>query len=165
VSGSPLRPDRASFGPTVVNTTPVRDRTRQIGADIANLIMWQLAGMGLTGPRSVLHFTAQVGPLLLGRAESWNPERLSVGAHADPTITRTAAGNYLVSYPTPVPDENGDEQVISFSWAHAFVVNSNPLVLKHAQAAVEASTNQLRVGVFSSAAALEDGNQVVLLGW
>ena len=166
MSGSPLRPDRGSFGPDVVNSAPVRDSTKQWDASIPNLIMHQISGLGLVAPRTVLQFSAQVGPVVLARAESWNPKRLTTGQFVDPGISRTGAGDYLVEYPTPVVDETGTDQVISFLWAIAFVVNAVPTTLKHAQAAVvAANTNRLQVGVFNAAGALEDGNTVVLCGW
>lgn len=165
MSGSPLRPDRSSFGPTVEDTSPVKDARRQWAARIANLVMWQVAGAGLVMPRVVLEFNAQVGPTIVGRAEVWNPDRLSTGAYAPPTLTRQATGDYLVTYPTPVPDENGDDVAVSFSHALGFCSNADPTVLKHVQAAVHTSTNALRVAVFNSAGALQDGNRVVLCGW
>lgn len=166
MSGSPLRPDRDSFGPEVENSAPVRDSRRQWSADIANLVMWQCAGLGLVAPRVMLQFTAQVGPVLLARAETWNPRRLSTGAYADPTLTRSGVGDYLIEYPTPVPDETGTDVAIALLWAQAFVVNANPTVLKHAQAAVVVGNpNRIRVGVFNTAHALEDGNTLVVCGW
>lgn len=166
MSGSPNRPGRDSFGPDVENSAPVRDPRKQIDAGIFNLLMWQTAGMGLVTPRTALLFVAGVGPTIVSRLEAWNAKQLSTGPYADPTLTRNATGDYTVEYPTPVPDELGDDVAISFSWAHAFVVNADPLVLKHAQAAVVAgNTNRLRVGVYNSAGALQDGNTVALFGW
>jgi hypothetical protein len=117
VSGWPLRPDRDSFGPEVENSAPVRDSRRQWDASIANLVMHQCAGMGLVSPRTALVFSAQIGPVVLGRVEAWNPHRLTAAPLADPAITRTGAGNYLVAYTTPVPDERGVDQAVSFQWA------------------------------------------------
>lgn len=166
MSGWPLRPDRDSFGPTFRDTTAVRDPTRQQSAQQHNLGLWQIAGMGLVSPRAMLVFTASVAHPILARAEAWNPKRLTTGAHADPTISRTGAGNYLVEYPSPVPDEEGEDAVLSFGYALAFPVNADPTTLKHAQAAVETgNTKQVRVCVFSNANALEDDNDVAVLIW
>lgn len=165
MSGWPLRPDRDSFGPEVENTSPVRDSRRQWDASIANLIMHQCAGMGLVSPRTALVFVAQVGPTILGRVEAWNPKRLTAVPFDDPTITRTGAGNYLVEYTTPVLDELGAEQGVSFAWALPIIANADPTVFRHAQAAVDAQTNRLRVCVFDGANALVDGSTVVLMGW
>lgn len=165
MSGWPLRPDRDSFGPTFQDTAPVRDPAKQLAAQSYNLSCWQVAGMGLLVPRAKLVLRMQVGPVILQRAESWNPARSTVGAYADPTITRTGAGNYLIEYPTPVPDENGNDVELSFTDAAAYVVNADPTALKHAQAAVISATPyQVRVTAFSSAGAAQD-NDVAVLIW
>lgn len=165
MSGFPLRPDRDSFGPEVENTSPVRDARKQWDAAICNLVMYQCAGMGLVSPRSALVFIAQVGPTILGRAEAWNPHRLVATPYTDPQITRTGAGNYLVTYETPIPDEDGANQAISFQWAAPLIANADPTVFRHAQAAVDAQTNRLRVCIYDGANALVDGSTVVLMGW
>ena len=166
MSGWPLRPDRDSFGPTFRDSTAVRDPTRQMAASSYNLSCWMLAGMGLVVPRAMLVFTASVAHPILARSEAWNPKRLTTGANAPPNITRTAAGNYLLEYPSPVPDENGADQALSFTYAQAFCVNSDPTVVKHAMAAViGANTKQVRACVFSAGHALEDNNDLAVLIW
>lgn len=166
MSGSPLRPDRDSFGPTFRNSTAVRDPTRQASADSYNLLCWQVAGMGLLAPRAMVIFRAQVGPVLLGRVETWNPKRLSTGAYADPSLVRASAGNYTVEYPSPIPDELAVDQTIAFTYALGFCVNADPTALKHVQVApVSGNTKQLRVCIFSSAAAAQDGHDVAVLAW
>jgi hypothetical protein len=166
MSGAPLRPSRDSFGPTYRNSTAVRDPTRQAGADSYNLLCWQSAGMGLVAPRTMLIFRAQLGPLLLGRVEAWNPKQLTTGAYVNPTLTRSSVGNYIVEYPSPVPDELDVEQAIAFTYATGFCVNSDPTALKHVQAApVSGNAKQIRVCIFSSGAALQDGNDVAVFGW
>jgi hypothetical protein len=166
MSGSPLRPDRASFGEVFADSTAVRDPRKQMAARYMNLALWQVAGFGLVAPRVALFFLADVAKTIFGRSETWNPYRETAGDYADPTITRTAAGNYLIEYPTSVPDENGDEQAISFSWALAFVSNDDPTTMKHGHAGVVAANrNRIRACAFSAAHALEDGNKLVVFGW
>jgi hypothetical protein len=163
--GFPQRPDRDSFGPEVVNSAPVRDSRRQWDASIANLVMHQCAGLGLVSPRTALVFSASPGPAVLGRVEAWNVRRETASPYNDPTLTRTGAGNYLVTYPTPIPDDGGVDQAVSFIWALPIIANADPTVFRHAQAAVDAQTNRMRVCIFDGANALVDGSTVVLLGW
>lgn len=165
MSGWPLRPDRDSFGPEVENSSPVRDSRRQWDASIANLIMHQCAGLGLVSARSALVFTADGSPVILGRVEAWNPRRLVAPPFTDPDVTRNGAGDYFVTYPTPVPDEGGTDQAVSFQWALGFSSDADPSVFRHVQAAVDAQTNRIRVCVFDSSMTLVDGSTVVLLGW
>lgn len=163
MSGFPNRPDRDSFGPEVENTSPVRNAKRQWGADIANLVMWQTAGMGLVCPRAALWFSATATPGILARAEAWNPRRLTTAPFGDPQIEVLGDGDYLITYSTPVVDEQGAAAEIGFLWAHGFTVNNDPSDLKHVQAAVHA--NQARVCVFDAVGALQHGSDVVLLAW
>lgn len=166
MSGSPLRPDRSSFGEAFVDSTAVRDPRKQMAARIMNLLTWQVSGMGLLVPRIALYFTAGVGPVPLARVESWNPNRETTGDFADPVMTRTGAGNYLIAYPSSVPDENGDSQAVSFLWATAHIVNAVPTTVKHAQAGVVAgNANQIRACAFSTTHVLEDGSDLVVFGW
>jgi len=164
--GYPTRPDRDNFGPTVVNTTPVRNPQRQVGADQFNLLWHQVSGSGLVVPRIAFHFTADNPDVQLGRVEAWNPKRLTSGAYIDPVITRNGVGDYTIEYPTPIPDEQGNDIAISFQWASAIQANADPTVLKHVQASpVAISPSHIRVGVFNAAGAAEDGNDVVVFGW
>ena len=166
MSGSPLRPDRSSFGEVFVDSTAVRDPRKQMAARIMNLLTWQASGMGLLVPRIGLYFTTGVGPVPTARVETWNPYRKTTGDYAPPTLTRTGAGNYLIEYPTTVPDENGVAQAVSFDWAAAFIVNADPTVVKHAQAGVvSGNTNRIRACAFSTTHVLEDGSDLVVLGW
>lgn len=131
-----------------------------------NLLTWQVSGMGLLAPRVALYFTAGVAPVPLARVESWNPYRETTGDYAAPGMTRTGAGNYLIEYPTTVPDELGTSQAVAFLWAQAFIVNADPTVVKHAQAGVVAgNANQIRACAFSTTHVLEDGSDLVVFGW
>lgn len=166
MSGFPLRPDRASFGEVLVNAAPVRDPSRQLDAAIFNLLTWQVAGLGLLAPRALVLFTAQASPPLLARAEAWNPRGQTGGAYAPPVITRNGTGDYTLAWTSPVPDADAVDQALSFSFAHAFTINADPSVVKHAQAApVLALPRSVRVCVFNAANALADGNDVALLVW
>ncbi len=166
MSGFPLRPDRASFGEVLVNAAPVRDPSRQLDAAIFNLLTWQVAGLGLLAPRALVLFTAQASPPLIARAEAWNPRGETGGQLVPPTLTRNGTGDYLVTWPSPVPDENGASQTLAFSYAHAFTINTDPSVVKHAQAApVLATPRAVRVCVFNAANALADGNDVAVFAW
>lgn len=164
--GSPSRPDRNSFGQVMVNRGAVRDPQRDLDASIWNLMAWQLAGIGLLAPRVMLHFTLSGTPAIIRRAESWNPSRATTGAYADPAFTVNGTGDITVAWPSAVQDDEGNSVNVAFTFAQAFVVNSDPSVKKSAQAAVvNATPYKLRVCAFNAANALEDGNDVALFGW
>ena len=166
MSGAPARPSRSAFGGTLINSGAVRDPTRQLDAAAWNLMVWQVTGLGLIAPRAMLSFTAAASPVLLSRAEAWNTDRLTTGAFADPAFTVNGTGDFTIAWPTPQVDKDGVSAALAFSFAQAFVINTNPAVVKHAQAApVGANPNQIRVCVFNAANALENGNIVAVLGY
>lgn len=164
--GFPLRPDRNAFGPSFLDTAPVKDPTTQLAAAQFNLLCWQAAGMGILSPRAFVWFTATGDGTLIGRGEAWNPLRLTGGAYAPPDIEGNATGDYNVLWPASVPDMDGDSQVVAFSFAHAFVVNGDPTVARVARAAVSNVTPSLvRVVVADGSNVLQDGSDVVLFVW
>lgn len=164
--GSPSRPDRSNYGPTMVNRGAVRDPERDLDADVWNLLAWQLAGAGLVLPRVMLHFTLSGAPAIIRRAETWNPARATTGVYADPSFTVNGTGDITITWPSSVPDDAGNTVNIAFAFAQAFVVNSDPSVKKSAQAAVvNATPYKLRVCAFNASNALENGNDVAVFGW
>lgn len=164
--GSPLRPDRNSFGAVMLDRGAVRDPQRDLSAQYWNLAVWQLAGLGLLAPRVGLQFTLSGTPAIISRAESWNPMRSTTGSYADPSFTVNGVGDVTVAWPTAVPDDQGNIANIAFAYAQAFVVNTDPSVVKKAQAApILAHPYQIRVCAFNAANTLEDGNAVVVFGW
>lgn len=166
MSGFPARPDRNAFGPTMVNQGAVRDPERHLDASAWNLMAWQVAGIGLLAPRAMIYFTLAVSPILKGRAEAWNPLRLTTGSYADPVFTVNGTGDISVAWPSSVPDENGAAQSLAFFYALAFPVNANPATVKKAQAApIGANPYQIRVCAFNASNALEYGNDVVVFGF
>jgi S-adenosylmethionine hydrolase len=47
MSGFPIRPSRAAFGPKPVNRRPVRNPAQEMdGPTVGDLLMWQTSGMG-----------------------------------------------------------------------------------------------------------------------
>jgi hypothetical protein len=59
MGGFPARTNRDGFGPTYENERPVRNSKRELGQNVVNLTMWNLAGLTQTGPKVVI--TADVG--------------------------------------------------------------------------------------------------------
>lgn len=162
-SGFPTRPPRSSFGPDPVNTKPVRDRARELDADIGKLVFHQVAGSGLVGPVAILRFLADTARTIHQRQEAWNPSQESTGAYADPTITRISTGIYTVEYPTPIPDQNGVDVATDLRFALASVVTADDDDMRARAWRVSATT--LRVTVRNGAASLVDGEDVALLIW
>lgn len=113
MSGFPLRAGRDDFGPTMQDTAPVRDATRQLDADRVNLLMWQTAGAGITAPLAwaVVFLSATPASLVVqAHAEAWNPHGLSSDPYyTPPVLSRFGLGEYRIDWPATVLDRNGDE--------------------------------------------------------
>ena len=101
MSGFPIRPTLDAFGPTLRNRGAVRDPTRDVGADLLNLIRWQLAGLGVCSPLALVAatFTAPDVIAIAAQANGWQG--------AAPAITRSSAGVYVVQYELSYPDKDG----------------------------------------------------------
>lgn len=106
MSGFPNRPVRTLYGPTMVNTRPVRDRSREVDAATVNLERWQLAGAGLMVPRAVILLDGATASIVY-RAEAWNPDAVVDATHPDPTVTKLTTGTYAVEYEATYPDHDG----------------------------------------------------------
>lgn len=112
MGGFPARPSLDAFGPTLRNRGAVRDPTRDVGADLLNLIRWQLAGLGACSP---LAFVAVLFT---------PPATLAVAAHANgwqgaaPALQLTSPGVYAVTYELTYPDMDGNDVAANFVGAH-----------------------------------------------
>lgn len=105
MAGFPDRPDRDSFGPTYENEDAVENPKRELGQEIVNLNMWQVAGMGLVSPKVVINCTvAGGGPVtVVGQRLAWDPNQ----DLANITITYSATGIYTFAFASTYPDEDG----------------------------------------------------------
>ncbi|HEY4121188.1 MAG TPA: hypothetical protein VGM56_25160 [Byssovorax sp.] len=121
MSGFPARPTLDAFGPTLRNRGAVRDPSRDVGADLLNLMRWQLAGLGACAP---LAFVA---------ATFTAPDVVAVAAHANgwqgaaPALTRTSAGVYVVAYELSYPDKDGGAVATKLVGAHVTHAGSSRL--------------------------------------
>lgn len=162
--GFPSRPDLAAFGPDAVNTRAVRDPSRELDAASWNLLRFQVAGLGLIAPRAYLEFLATAAVTISARAEAWNPRGLISAPFTAPVITRVGTGNYNVVYASPVVDEAGASVALSFTRGFGFILTPSAIVLKHVLVTpLAGSANGVKVAIFNSAAALEDGSVVGIL--
>jgi hypothetical protein len=115
VSGFPNRPSLSSLGPTLVDTSPVRDPRKQVGADLMNLLRWQVAGLSAISPRAII--LATVDPSGGGSATTvaqrlaWDAD----GAVPLATWVYSAVGNYTWTLSAgSYPDKDGD--TIALAW-------------------------------------------------
>lgn len=108
MAGFPDRPDRDAFGPTYENERPVENPKRELGEDVVNLNMWQVAGMGGVSPKVVIAaLVPGGGPITVSNQRlAWDPNQ----GVANITINYIGAGQYTFAFASTYPDENGISQ-------------------------------------------------------
>lgn len=102
----PTRPSRSAFGPaTLTNKYPVRDPSKEVGADKFALSYWTQAGAAGAIPLAwvLCTFTGPSTIALTAHFEAWDPNRTGTA----PSVSRSGAGVYVVTYAASYPDENG----------------------------------------------------------
>lgn len=108
--GFPIASSRGAFGPTYRNRYQPVEADKDLGAEIGNLMFWQLAGCSVVARAAWVLVTGSSGAIVAA-AENWDSE-----AAFAPTVVRNSTGVYTVTYPALAEDMNGDEQPVAF-WA------------------------------------------------
>lgn len=164
MGGFPNRPDLAGFGPTLQDTTAVRDPTRHVGAALFNLMRHQLAGLGIVLPLAMLRFSAAPSPAVIMRAEAWNPRGLTSAPFDNPALTRIGTGNYEVVYTSPVTDDAGVSAVLAFSYGLGTVVTPSQSAFRHVMVTpLTGNSAGVKVMVLDAAGSGVDGHDVAIL--
>lgn len=155
MTGFPTRPSRATFGPTPENRYPVVDPAYELDADIGDLMMWQTAGLGAISASAwaFVHYTAPATVAVTYSAEAWDAD----GAYV-PTVSRTGAGDYTVTWAATYPDKDAVSQTLSLLWARAHPQSASAL---SATAVIEADRHSVRVYIYDAAGAATDADVVV----
>lgn len=119
MSGFPIRPTRAAFGPKPKNARPVKNPAQEMdGPTIGDLLFWQVSGMGAVSPVAWLLVplaTVNGAVANVVHAESWNPN--NDPAVVAPVVTRTAAGIHTVQYAATYADKDGIVQNTNLNFA------------------------------------------------
>lgn len=147
--GFPTRPSRAAFGPVYVNRSPIRQPSRDVGADALNLLAWQTAGLGVVGERAWALLNWDGTTLTLAASgECWDASGLVV-----PAISRISAGVYVVTYEATYPDEIGAVVSTNLVAAEAFAQATADL---RTQATVNSDHRTVNVRVRDAAGTATD---------
>lgn len=152
MSGFPRRPGLATFGPTLRDPIPLRNPETQVGADLLNLLKYQVAGLGLMGLRAwaLIDSTGGVTPVIQARAESWNPDAKSSAPYTAPTPGRSGVGALTLAYAASYPDEKGNLVSTAITVPVAFAVNRS--AVRDAAATVSGNTISVTLREFSAGA-------------
>ena len=126
--GYPNKIARASLGPTVVDTWPVKDPRKAIPATTHNLQFWQVAGAQMGAARGI------IGATVSGTTVTTDYQALAWDADGSlPALlwSYDAAGDFSFDFPSATyPDEAGNAVplVIPFGFALARALNGSNLV-------------------------------------
>jgi hypothetical protein len=123
MSGFPNRPTRLALGPLQpYNRKPTIAPDKELDANVAKLLLWQVAGLGLSGPRAwaMVTFTGPTTYTVTAWGAGWRPDdQGSVSTAAKPSIGRTSAGVLTAQYPATIPDQDGIAQTTQLFGADA----------------------------------------------
>ena len=115
MSGSPNRPSRDAYGPTYKNERRVNNPEKELDAAIANLLMWQAAGIGLVTPKAKLLIDGATATVIY-QGLTFDPN----GELPDLVVTRNGPGDYEIDFPaSSFPDQNGNSVALGMQWAEA----------------------------------------------
>jgi hypothetical protein len=105
MGGFPGRPSRNEFGPTYEDEFPVENPKRELGQEVMNLNMWQLAGAGLVSPKVVITATVSGSTVTVtNQLLAWDPKQLL----SNIAIAYNSTGNYTPTFASTYPDEKGN---------------------------------------------------------
>jgi len=122
MSGFPVRPSRTAFGPTYSDAFPVTDPSKELGASVVNLVMWQLAACGLVLPQATIFVDASgSGATTTTQYLAWDPSQaLSLLAWV-----RTGAGVYTCQLAPTYTDMDGNSVATNLKPGKAWVTEAN----------------------------------------
>ena len=156
--GFPTRVSRNAIGPTFAERYGVSDPTKEVGKDFFNLASWQLAGAGLMVPLvwALMHWDG-AAMVLDGSAEAWDPN----GAYL-PTLARTSAGIYVVTYAATYPDETGTPRAPGLTWCQ--VISQGATIAPGQGTITSARIITTAIGKLSDASAFDPAGVLVVAG-
>jgi len=151
MSGFPIRPGRAAFGPVPVNRYSVRDPERELdGPTVGDLMMWQIAGMGIVCPIAWVYISLDGAgvPTITSSGEAWDPNSAYL-----PALTDNGNGSYKLTYAATYPDKDAVARTTNLIAASAFVQSLTDF---RSVAQVQANRREVEVRVFNAGGAATD---------
>lgn len=150
MAGFPVKPLRAAFGPTYIDSFKVSDPQKEMGADILNLMLWQLAGVGIVVPKATIFVDATgAAATTTSQLLTWDP----TGALSLLTWTRTGTGVYTCQFAATYNDLDGNAIATTFKVGPAWVTENNTLASARA---VMTTPTLVEVRTYNAAGAAAD---------
>jgi len=152
MAGFPTRTTRAAFGPTKLNlSSGLISPEYYQGATELNLAYWQLAGLALAGSRAwvLVTWDGATSVSVTAAGEAWD-----VTAASAPTVARSAAGVYTVTYAATYVDETDTAVAVSLYGANITPMSSSS---RHATFTIS-SSRIVNVFMWDAAGAAADAS-------
>lgn len=157
--GFPTRIGRSALGPSKTNQRRVIDPTKEISSVEWNLVRWEVAGMAGVVPQAWV-FATFTGPdqiAVTAHREAWAPD----GTSSAPTISRTSAGLYVITYDATYPDENGTAVAIQL-----FGGTVGPSATTNLNGVASVSSNRIvTVSIFTANSAAATDSSFLVAVW
>lgn len=109
----PVRISRAALGGKPSNRFRVVNPLKEPGADVFDLLYWTAAGCNVVVPIATVIFDGATA-VIQASGEAWDPDGAFV-----PTVSRTSAGVYVVTYAATYNDHLGVAQTTALKGARA----------------------------------------------
>jgi len=102
MGGFPTRTNRAGFGPSMENESPVNNPKRELSGPQMNINFWNLAGCGLVIPKAVFRCTISATTITTAnQLWAFDPD----SSQSTLTMTYQQAGHYNFVFASQYPDE------------------------------------------------------------
>lgn len=156
MAGLPGIDDLNSYGGVKSNYAPVEDPTVDESADHRNLYAANVAAMTQTAPRAICRFVGH-GTTPTDPASNVHFAVWGNGLSVKPTVARTGAGVYTITWPTTITDALGVSQSVNLATGWANVEGASLYFVQ-----VTVSVNVATVRVFNSSGVANDAVGVTL---
>lgn len=151
MSGFPSRMGRLALGPLALRARrPTKAIDQELDPKVAELLFWQVTGLGFTAPLAGCTILGGTGTVIAAWS-AWRPDDQTFAA---PSVVRTSAGVYAVSYATTYIDEGG--AAVPTALRAAKVTPQATTFLRAAQS-VDANGRTVQVRLWDAAGAATDG--------
>jgi len=158
VPGFPNVPNRSAFGPTYENKRKVQDANKELGADVINLLMWQIAGASRVVAQATLIYDP-VTDKITYQALAFDPKNELPSI----AVVKNGVGDYTFTFAATYLNQQGTATPFLPRMARASV-QQTAVYLANLAATTFLNNLDVQVQVRDAAATLID-RPVLLLVW
>ena len=150
----PSPTDFAAYGGALINHHPIANPQTDRDAKAVNSALSDLAMMTRMCPRAWCQFNASNAPSVVDHDATWG----KVTPVVAPTVSRTSAGIFVLTWPASVIDNLGEIRAVNFRWGSGSVADSTA---KRPPQVKRTSANVATVYTYDAAGTAADINALV----